>query len=93
MIAPPVEPADLGQREVGQLTGKEDRHLPSAEWACRAGRADQLGWETPKSAATFCWICSTGVGVFDRVTLGDHLGDQLGAERLGHQRGVGDDPG
>ena len=43
VIAAAVEPADLRQREVGQLAGEEDRHLAGAQRGGGAAGADQLG--------------------------------------------------
>ena len=46
----------------------------------------------PKRSATCCWISSTEVA-WSRAGARDDLGDQLGAERARHQRGVGEDAG
>ena len=90
MVAAAVEAADLGQREVGR-----SRVRRIATCRARSGVAARLAptssaREMPKAAATRCWISSTVGRLAALRPVGDQLGDQLGAERLGGQRGVGD---
>ncbi len=93
VVAVAVEAPDLRQREIGQLTGEEDRDLAGPKRGGGATAADQLGPGDAEGARHPLLDLLDGGPLRSPGDLRDQLGDQLDADRPRVQRGVGEDAG